>query len=768
MFGFSYFFSSQKRPTIPPLKTILEKYFSTHPGEGEPLEFNFTKILDEPLSEYFTAINKEKPKEFEILHDERPEVAVVIDPIHNKNDILFVNVSAILEWIEDNAKWIDDIRWVSKGIESCQILPLSLFNIYKLDLSGIFFDCDNILRLANWLRNNKTVLQLNLTRTDLNDKKIITLADIFNINKTMKIVHLGDNKGIKEEGVKTLLEIRNFNESVTDIYVSLTTIFASWENRAWNIFDCKDKALEYLEDEELNQKLTHLRNIKLAEDFPRLDFTKPQGLIPENDNIFIIGKIILNFFNSNFANLTNPYKSLYHLDLHHKLETTAFSKYEPLLKDCFSMPILYGNNEAVGEKSYFPALKEIIKLREVSIAKDNKDEVNILIQYLKVIKGFFGNEKNQMDNYIHILEQQADFLKIFEKLAERVPVNPFEKIVEDIRLTIEKMLIPAIKCIKLKPYHPLEYYQEALHWIAKYREFTNINEGGIKKNLSEAHYNIGLRNVEKAEKMVNSEEQEQKNKYLKEAALSFYNSIHDNCEFFKIYKALGNLLCKLKNGEALVDAIKYYDAIDYETGVENCFLLLEELTENNNNKINILLKIFQGYHSAHAVQKGQTQFARQHYQKAKDLTAIEKNNKTEQNNIELQILATKQLDIKVREPDNSFVKASYQDFRTPKDWNSGKITLRKLETPAIIEKYFPCKDDDRQVGGIGERVDDPDAAENPQPAPLNINNPLPYQGGQQWAWLDVNTIQEKIDEAVILNNNDDEIFYEFYEVEHLG
>ncbi|WP_342270671.1 hypothetical protein [Rickettsia endosymbiont of Orchestes rusci] len=1072
-----------------------------------------------------------------------------------------IDAKIILEWIEKNVKWRDDIKWLEDGEVVPSIYPL--LNINVLSIANTFFNDDHILKLANWLRNNTTIIDLRLTRIGLDNKKAITLAEIFRTNKTIKTVELRDNGHLTEEGIKTLLKIREFNKSVEGIFIG-------GGPTGVNIFKAavEKERIEYMGDKELSDKLEILNSqepenspvktilnsmirggneikgnyekfsmlfggeragksifasfltgkqlvilndesagafkivdlqarednfgpiktptkftggdiiiecpgigdtevksieqiitaqyyiwqtfnnaikpqLKLYKflltiyDSPRNDsiitalikqfaeifkdeneniwrenikklensvsltvthadekreekhiqtildryirnnekeyhkdigtyigtflkksvniFRKPTDnnnpisnlvntknlkldfvatkegdsyltIIPGSlelvkqlhqqtcNNIFIIGKIILNFFNSNFANLTDPYKSSYSLNLHHPLEETAFSIYSPLLTSCLPpKPILHENHEDVGDKSYFPALKEIIQLREVAGNNGFIDSVNILIRYLTIIRDFFGKEKiheksdaeilefkNQMNNYIHILEQQANFLIFFEKLGNGKlgdidiinSTNLFKKIsggrdtdiTIEIRETIEEMLIPAIKCIKLKPYHPVEYYQEALHWIAKYRELTNDARGKIVKKESKIHYKIGLiyvkdadeaskrkeiieqvekdlsqvglglenvvkdkKNIQELEQAVNQRMQlslekliemkksmefmeerygglsalklgnievmermimdkeniegikqdlgkmglslvnviKQKevierteqalnqmglslediirdknlnidriNKYWSKAGVSFVLSIDHYPERDKAYKALCDLLCKLKNEDVLNYAIKYYKLINNDTGVNQAFSLLEELFQNNLNNLkaslekhcNILansfnnkgiiasgdeierlaaeckeialkiidLKIRQGDYE---VERGETQPARKDYQIATELAA-EESDEGKLSDIRFKKHNSHQVDIEAGKQDNSFIKASYEKIKTAKNWDASKINKELLLEDLqiidnIIKEYFPYND----------------AAENPPPGNNNLagngNPPVP-------------------------------------------
>ncbi|WP_342257148.1 hypothetical protein [Rickettsia endosymbiont of Aspidapion aeneum] len=1118
--------------------------------DKDPMRFVYSPKTPFPKPDIEKAINQKERSEIILkwAHDH----ATAID------------AKIILEWIEKNVKWRDDIKWLEDGEVLPSIYPL--LNINVLSIANTFFNDDHILKLANWLRNNTTIIDLRLTSIGLDNKKAITLAEIFRTNKTIKTVELRDNGHLTEEGIKTLLKIREFNKSVEGIFIG-------GGPTGVNIFKAavEKERIEYMGDKELSDKLEILNsqepenspvktilnsmirggneikgnyekfsmlfggeragksifasfltgkqlvilndesagafkivdlqarednfgpiktptkftggdiiiecpgigdtgvksiehiitaqyyiwqtfnnaikpqlklckflltiddspnrndiiittlikqfaeifkdeneniwreNIKKLENSVSLTvthadekreekhiqtildryirnnekeyhkdigtflkksvniFRKPTDnnnpisnlvntknlkldfvatkegdsyltIIPGSlelvkqlhqqtcNNIFIIGKIILNFFNSNFANLTDPYKSSYSLNLHHPLEETAFSIYSPLLTSCLPpKPILHENHEDVGDKSYFPALKEIIQLREVAgINNGFINSVNILILYLTIIRDFFGKEKiheksdaeilefkNQMNNYIHILEQQANFLIFFEKLGNGKlgdidiinSTNLFKKIsggrdtdiTIEIRETIEEMLIPAIKCIKLKPHHPVEYYQEALHWIAKYRELTNdalTNDarGKIVKKESKIHYKIGLiyvkdadeaskrkeiieqvekdlsqvglglenvvrdkkniqeleqslnqmmklsleeliekkklmelmekhygslielrlGNIEMMDKMIMDKENiegierdlnekglslvnviKQKevierteqalnqmglslediirdknlnidriNKYWSEAGLKFGLSINYYPERDKAYKALCDLLCKLKNEDALNYAIKYYKLINNDTGVKEAFSLLEGLFQNNLNNLkaslekhcNILahsfnnkgiiasgdeierlaaeckkialkiidLKIRQGDYE---VEKGETQPGRKDYQIATELAA-EESDEGKLSDIRFKKHNSHQVDIEAGKQDNRFIKASYEKIKTAKDWDPSKINKELLKTDLqiidnIIKEYFPYND----------------AAENPPPGNNNLagngNPPAP-------------------------------------------
>ncbi|MCC8368926.1 MAG: hypothetical protein LN573_02445 [Rickettsia endosymbiont of Oxypoda opaca] len=1199
------------------LKNLLKKYYSTNKDKEE---FSLKKILcderlnkdlyfnDKSLRFVYSHTNPNPKFDIEIVKDKKElsakdigealsykfDIATVKSEAFRENwskiilewaqeHATVIDAGVILEWIEKNVKWHDDINWLKDREVSPSISPL--LNIKTLNISNTFFNDANILKLANWLRNNTKVTDLTLTGIGLDNKKAITLAEIFKVNKTIKTVDLRGNKYITGEGIKTLLKIEKFSKSVEKILIGGI-------EREVNIFDqkYKDDQLKYLENTDLSQKLngqevedirvgqildkmiiggneikgnykevsmifgaegagksilanhltekqlekqpaslyneltgtwtfkivnpeimeqknkpdkiktptkftgegviiecpgigyigkktiediitsqyyiwqtlnnaiepqlklckflltifnspgnytiittlinnfaeifkdkneniwrdnikklkdsvslivTHADETKTKEQIKNIldeyiinnekEYHKDIGIflkdsvnifcqptdnnneisnlvnkenlklgnfiatkegeayltIPDNltifdkllvnelynrvyDNIYIIGKIILNFFKSNYENLTNPYKSFYSLDLHQKLDTTAFSQYKLLLQDCFPKSIIHENNGAVAENFYFPALAEITKLKGLSVKGGENfiDDVNILIGYLGIIKDFFsGNEKNQMDNYIHILEQQANFLIFFEKLSDvRDVPNPFEygriePVTVDIHDIIEKMLIPGIKCMKLQKNQPLDYYQEALDWIAKYKKLTKIHEAGIIKNSAKACYKIGLIYVKKAdeaskqkkiteqiednlsqvglslenvvraketiheleqtvhrgmevsleglikkkefievmeacylggvkleninavgnpqreeanvnnngnppaplnadeirqqnvdgnpqqevanlnnnnnsqripleglvkkmieqmiidnesikglesdlkekglslEKVIKQKEviekieqnldqrsltlediimnknlnnRDQINKYWGEAGLSFTKSILNYPERYGAYKALGDLLCKLQNEEALNNAIKYYEIINNDTGVNHAFSLLETLFQNHFNTLKesldvhydilanslnnqeridstnaikgleaeykeiaykkINLKIRQGDYE---VKKGKTQPARNDYQKATEL-ANEENDKAKLNDIELKRHKSCQVDIDASKQDNIFIKASDEKLKTGKSWEAPSIALffsDLKETESIIRKYFSYYDD---------------------------------------------------------------------------
>ncbi|MFY9589243.1 hypothetical protein [Rickettsia endosymbiont of Halotydeus destructor] len=829
-------------PTPPRLllsfKEILENYFKDK-DKSQPLEFNLTNIVKSFSSEIEAAY---AGSNITLSYKNSTGVKTLICPEN------------ILSWIEENAKWCDK-RWWTEGVKSEHVLlPL---HIKELNLRNIVFEDDNILRLANWLRNNDTVLELCLIGLGLNDKKVIALADMLNINKTITLLHLGRNPEITEAGKKALLETREFNEVIKTIFVDCN--LGDKGTKSINIFDdnVKEFFSEYLEDTALTKKLKYLEELDKKEQDKKLglevspDFkvsltkqelqelisqneqvktiltsmmigdneikgingkvsvifgakgsgrddiaellsniteeavvpnrmevyetkntnfkiprklegqnstiiecpnigdtgernsediipamyylwqifnntklcnfvlttdylfrndlfittlikhfaevfkdtninnwlqnidklknsillivtyvdegigedkikafldsyviknesSKPDSEIyikiaevlknavnifykPSNDNnnqaselieiknldkfveakelaacstifpanasagspelakdlyaqvrnnISLINEIILNFFNSNLTNLTDAYKSFHSpilKHLHHELETKAFFEYWPILRYCFPIDIKPENNESTIVESYFPTLEEIIKLREV---KTDKDEVQVLVQYLKVIKDFFGKEKiskknnntlelkARIDDFIHILEQQARFLKFFEKLTKKPPINPFESVVKEIKTIIEKMLVSAVKCMKLDAKQHLEYYEKAVDLIKEYQRLIGIKVKTIKKieeyqELIDAGV-IGIKEVQKYLALIEVEVKSinEIQKYL--ALIAVEDKIIKRIDEYvectangdKRVEEIKSILARVENAESAEDATK--------------------------------------------------------------------------------------------------------------------------------------------------------------------------------------------------------------------
>lgn len=131
-----------------------------------------------------------------------------------------------------------------------------------------------------------------------------------------------------------------------------------------------------------------------------------------NENISVIGEIIIKFFQINKNFITNPFFAFYKLDLRQELTSEIFSKHYDLLKDYLPNPIL---SEAItpiqkASKNFFPMLKEIKEFVD-SYNNNKNNSFKMAWEFLEIIRKFYSIKGNiDIKNKVIFQEKLGEYI----------------------------------------------------------------------------------------------------------------------------------------------------------------------------------------------------------------------------------------------------------------------------------------------------------------------------------------------------------------------
>lgn len=96
---------------------------------------------------------------------------------------------------------------------------LQAFEVKTLNLRGAGINDADIIKLAQFLKNNRSITELHLENNPYGDEGIAVLAEILKTNTTIKKIYLG-NTNISDKGIKALAEMLKVNKTIDVFHIS--------------------------------------------------------------------------------------------------------------------------------------------------------------------------------------------------------------------------------------------------------------------------------------------------------------------------------------------------------------------------------------------------------------------------------------------------------------------------------------------------------------------------------------------------------------------
>lgn len=120
-------------------------------------------------------------------------------------------------------------------------------SLITIDLSYNFITLEDSQMLVNYLQTTQRLQTLNLSYNDISDEGLKILSSWLKNNTTIKYLSLLQNKSISIDGITYLKEALLVNKSITELEISLYTIWIQW-------------AREMMEVQKYNNRLTLIYN----------------------------------------------------------------------------------------------------------------------------------------------------------------------------------------------------------------------------------------------------------------------------------------------------------------------------------------------------------------------------------------------------------------------------------------------------------------------------------------------------------------------------
>lgn len=266
------------------------------------------------------------------------------------------------------------------------------------------------------------------------------------------------------------------------------------------------------------------------------------------------------------------------------LKCSKFSdNYESYVKPYLpNSPIRYQTLEKT--LSCFEGLAQLSEFQAIISSKQDNNLIAVIFQILEAIEKFADN-KPVIQAYRYVLELQIKELLLFE---EMLPSEKwfqsnecYKSLIEKLELFTKSNYLSSIKNIEPKNDQPIQYYKEAIKWLNKYSDKTEITktiatcysqigdilseEGNYKKAL--ANYNAALTCNEELKEMYNKIGDMLFNLEQEKSAITFYkinnplnlilkcfnsliNKADEKSIKYDLYIEKGDYLCSQKQQEA--------------------------------------------------------------------------------------------------------------------------------------------------------------------------------------------------------------------------
>ncbi|XP_019854455.1 PREDICTED: uncharacterized protein LOC109583508 [Amphimedon queenslandica] len=133
----------------------------------------------------------------------------------------------VISKLENNHNTITFNYLSSDRIQSLIPIILGIHAIEQLHLLSSFFLRECILSFSSQLTTNGSLKTLALTGNSISDDGVIALAKSLEYNKTLECLHLNDNPGITSVSAESLAELLRNNNTLINLYLDKTNIDTS-------------------------------------------------------------------------------------------------------------------------------------------------------------------------------------------------------------------------------------------------------------------------------------------------------------------------------------------------------------------------------------------------------------------------------------------------------------------------------------------------------------------------------------------------------------
>ena len=443
-------------------------------------------------------------KKLELINDDIEDDGVIVlanalkenttltDLNLSQNKIGSKGIDALIELLEINNSINITIHGNNKPTKDNELYETSLNNFNQLvniiasmkinsdefSYNYADFGIYGITYLANILKTDKTIINVNLNHKEITDDMAIILADALKTNTTLKKLELYKNK-IGSKGIDALTELLKINKPINIQYLDISD---SEKNDDYNKSKKEFDEVKKINEFELNFKIIDNHFIipqNTFRDNPYSDTILQkiltQVLNGEDYNITLID-LTFNYLSKKSAQILikilQKYKSITRLYLYNtNIETSEALEIANLLKD---------NNNFIEINLRENKFDDSVIDEFISILKSKKDSI---LEKLTLDNPFNTKpkspEKINKINIINTIVAQVNILKFFEPKLKPIDENADEN----------KSITSSINFIKTN----IEEEEKKLDFSARVKQLFTSN--GYFNSLIKTNYNAGIANI---------------------------------------------------------------------------------------------------------------------------------------------------------------------------------------------------------------------------------------------------------------------------------